>query len=205
MPRRAPPPNNETRAPGSPPPRRTPSYQGRPAAAQPGPGGGGAEWHIAGARPPRAARSRAASPAPLPGRGSHGRAPPLARSRPARRPPPGKVLGSGNKAWLGRELFSRSLRAHSPSSFFFLWLSVGAPEPSICLPFGLGPGSPIRQPLPPRSSSATVLQPQGNLEVEIRGRGARSNGATWAAHLSVCGGLFGWPLEGSSLGGLSGG
>lgn len=146
MPRRAPPPrNNETRAPGSPPPRRAPSYQGRPASAQPGPGGGGAEWHIAGACPPRAARSRAAPPAPLPGRGSHGRAPPLARSRPARRPPPGKVLGSGNKAWLGRELFARLLRAHFPSFFFFLWLSVGAPEPSICLPFGLGPGSPSAQ------------------------------------------------------------
>ena len=140
-----PPRNNETRAPGSPPPRRAPSYQGRPASAQPGPGGGGAEWHIAGACPPRAARSRAAPPAPLPGRGSHGRAPPLARSRPARRPPPGKVLGSGNKAWLGRELFARLLRAHFPSFFFFLWLSVGAPEPSICLPFGLGPGSPSAQ------------------------------------------------------------
>lgn len=62
-------------------------------------------------RPPRAARSRAAPPAPLPGRGSHGRAPPLARSLapgPPARPPPGKVLGSGNKAWLGRELFARS-------------------------------------------------------------------------------------------------
>lgn len=84
MPRRAPPLNNETRAPRS---SSAPfaGYQGRPATAQPGPGGGGAEWHIAGARPPRAARSRAAPPAPLPGRGSHGRAPPLARSRPARR------------------------------------------------------------------------------------------------------------------------
>ena len=114
-----------TRALGSPPPRRTPSYQGRPAAAQPGPGGGGAEWHIAGARPPRAARSRAASPAPLPGRGSHDRAPPLARSRPARRPPPGKVLGSGNKAWLGRELFARSLAPRSFSLFLFLSMALG--------------------------------------------------------------------------------
>lgn len=52
-------------------------------------------------------------PAPLPGRGSHGRAPPLARSLPAR-PPPGKVLGSGNKAWLGRELFARALSAAFP-------------------------------------------------------------------------------------------
>lgn len=117
-----PPPNNETRAPRS---SSAPfaGYQGRPATVQPGPGGGGAEWHIAGAHPPRAARSRAAPPAPLPGRGSHGRAPPLARSLPAR-PPPGKVLGSGNKAWLGRELFARALRAAFPF-FLFPFITLG--------------------------------------------------------------------------------
>lgn len=114
-----PPPNNETRAPRSP-SAPLAGYQSRPAAVQAGPGGGGAEWHIAGARPPRAARSRAAPPAPLPGRGSHGRAPPLARSLPAR-PPPGKVLGSGNKAWLGRELFARALSAAFPVFSFSLY------------------------------------------------------------------------------------
>lgn len=116
-----------------------------------------------------------------------------ARSRPARRPPPGKVLGSGNKAWLGREVFARSLRAYFPSFFFFRWLSVVAPELSLRLPFRLGPGSPILHPPSPRSSSLLFNSKETQRWRSEEGALERT-GATRAARPSVC-------VGGCSLGG----
>ena len=99
------------------------------------------------------------------------------------------------------------LRAHFPSFFFFLWLSAGAPEPSICQPFGLGPGSPIRQPLLPRSSSLRLFNPKETWRWRS-GEGALERArATSVPHplVSGVGGLFGWSFNGCFLGSLSGG
>nr|XP_037849746.1 atherin-like [Chlorocebus sabaeus] len=156
MPRRAPPTTMRLARRARPLRAARPAPKAAPPPRSPGPAGeapSGTSRAPARPAPPRATRSRAAPPAPLPGRGSHGRAPPLARSRPARRQPPGKVLGSGNKAWLGRELFARSLRAALPAFFFVLGLWVVAPEPSLCPPSRLGPRVP-ESPAPSAKSSS---------------------------------------------------